>query len=133
MIITAFYAGLLGLLLIGLSLRVALVRLRRRIPLGNGEDRDLERRVRAHGNFVEYAAFALLQLGLLETLGTAPLLLHLNGAAFTLGRVMHAWGLSRRSGASAGRMAGIMLTWVAILVMAVMLLLEAVLRLWLRS
>lgn len=132
MIITAFYAGLLGLLLIVLSLRVAFARLGRRIPLGSGEDRDLERRMRAHGNFSEYAAFALLQLALLETLGTAPLLLHLNGAVFTVGRVLHAWGLSRRSGASPGRMAGIVLSWVAILIMAVMLLGEAVLRLWLR-
>lgn len=130
MIITAFYAGLLGVLLFALTVRVALKRFRGRISLGTGNDQDMERRIRAHGNFVEYTPYALIALGLLESLGASALLLHINGAVFTLGRVLHAWGLSRRSGPSRGRVLGSALSWVAILVMALMLLVEAALRMW---
>lgn len=130
MIITAFYAGLLGVLLVVLSVRVATKRFRGRIALGSGGDVDLERRIRVHGNLVEYTPYALIALGLLETLGASTLLLHLNGAVFTLGRLLHAWGLSRRSGPSPGRLLGTTLSWVAILMMALMLLTEASLRMW---
>lgn len=129
MIVTSLYVGVLGLLLVLLSMRVGLFRMRQKIAVGHAGNHELERRVRAHGNLVEYAPFAMLQLGLLEMFGAAPLLLHLLGASFTLGRLLHAWGMSHRTGPSFGRLSGIVLSWLAIGLMALMLLTEAVLRL----
>jgi uncharacterized membrane protein YecN with MAPEG domain len=47
------------------------------------------------------------------------MLLHICGIVFILARVMHAAGLSRSSGHSVGRFAGIGLTWMVLIVLAV--------------
>jgi uncharacterized membrane protein YecN with MAPEG domain len=41
--------------------------------------------------------------------------LHLMGIALTLGRILHAWGLSTSPGESFGRAAGTTLTWLTLL------------------
>jgi hypothetical protein len=128
MIVTALYTGLTGLLLLILALRVAMVRLREQVSLGVAQNRRLEQRVRAHGNLAENAPIALLMLAVLELLAAAPLLLHLLGGSFFIGRVLHAWGLSSHSGSSWQRLIGILLSWASMLVMAAMLLVESVLR-----
>lgn len=53
------------------------------------------------------------------------LLLHGAGLALLIGRIIHAFGLSRSGGTSPGRMGGMLLTLAALLVMAVWLLLRA--------
>lgn len=133
LIITALYAGVLGLLLLILALRVAVLRMREQVALGVADNRRLERRVRAHGNLTENAPIALIMLLLLELMATAPLLLHSLGASFVLGRILHAWGLSMRSGPSWQRLSGVLLGWTSMLVMAIMLLVESALRLWARG
>jgi uncharacterized membrane protein YecN with MAPEG domain len=130
LIITALYAGVLGLLLLILALRVAVLRMREQVALGVADNRRLERRVRAHGNLTENAPMALILLLLLELMATAPLLLHSLGGSFVLGRVLHAWGLSVRSGPSWQRLSGVLLSWTSMLVMAIMLLVESAARLW---
>lgn len=119
---TGLYAALLALLAIGLASRVVVLRRRLRVGLGSGEEKALERAIRAHGNLVEYAPLALVLLLILET-GNAPtLLLHGLGITLLIGRLLHAWGLSRRGGVSFGRFYGTALTWVVILVAAATLL-----------
>jgi uncharacterized membrane protein YecN with MAPEG domain len=49
----------------------------------------------------------------------SPLLLHLAGIALVLGRLMHAVGLSSRTGLSTGRTGGMVLTVAALVVLAV--------------
>jgi uncharacterized protein len=117
--ITALYAGLLGLLYIALGGFVVAQRRRARIGLGTGSDPALERRVRVHGNFAEYAPLFLVLLLVAELAGAASVLLHLLGAAFLLARIGHAFGLGRSSGTSTGRFVGTLVTWVAIVVVAV--------------
>jgi uncharacterized protein len=117
--ITALYAGLLGLLYIALGGFVVAQRRRARIGLGTGSDPALERRVRVHGNFAEYAPLFLVLLLVAELAGAASVLLHLLGAAFLLARIGHAFGLGRSSGTTAGRFFGTLVTWVAIVVVAV--------------
>jgi uncharacterized membrane protein YecN with MAPEG domain len=117
--ITALYAGLLGLLYIALGGFVVAQRRRARIGLGTGSDPALERRVRVHGNFAEYAPLFLVLLLVAELTGAASVLLHLLGAAFLLARIGHAFGLGRSSGTSTGRFVGTLVTWVAIVVVAV--------------
>lgn len=97
----AFNAGLVTLL----AANVSRLRIRERVPNGDGDKVVLRKAVRAHGNGVEHVGiFALLVLALsLQTL-PAGVLAGLVGC-FSLGRVLHAWGMlgrqfnARRSGA----------------------------------
>ncbi|MCK9488297.1 MAG: MAPEG family protein [Xanthomonadales bacterium] len=124
--ITAFYAALAMLLVVTLAVRVMLRRRQARIGLGNGGDAELGRRVRAHANALENLVPGLLLLLLLELLVIAPLWLHLAGATLLLGRALHAVGLSRSGGVSFGRGAGMLLTWLVLLAMALVLLWQSV-------
>lgn len=89
------YAALLGALMIVLSLRVSLARMRARVSLGWGEDPVLMARVRAFGNFAEWAPMALLLLALAAA-GAPATALHAGGALLVLGRVLHPLQLDGR-------------------------------------
>lgn len=120
--ITGLYAALLALLVVGLSIRVMLLRRRTRIGLGDGGDRAIACAVRAHGNITEYVPLALILLLVLELNQTLPLLLHGFGIVLIVARILHALGLSKTPGYSAGRAVGAGLTLLVIAVMALMLL-----------
>jgi uncharacterized membrane protein YecN with MAPEG domain len=91
----ALYVGLFGLLLIVLSLRVSLVRRDARVALGDGDNELLRRRIRAQGNFIEFAPIALLLLVLAEHMGLGSLFIHILGIVFLLARLAHAYGISQ--------------------------------------
>lgn len=116
--ITALYAGLLGILYLSLAALVVANRRRARVGLGTGSDTALERAVRVHGNFAEYAPLFLVLLLVAELSGGTALLLHAAGAAFFLARIGHALGLTQSSGTSRGRFFGTLVSWIAILVLA---------------
>jgi len=120
--VTAIYAACSAILVVILSLRVAMYRRAHRIGLGDGDDRELRKRIRAQANATEYLPLALVLLLLLELGGAAAWLLHGCGIALVAARVAHAWGVSRHSGASPGRVFGTMLTFVVLLAMAGLLL-----------
>ena len=121
--ITAIYAGLNGVILLVLAIRVARQRGISKVGLGTAGDAALERAIRIHGNAVESIPIVLILLGLAEACGSRPILLHGMGMALTLGRLLHAWGLTQSSGLSLGRGAGMSLTWLALAVGAVRALL----------
>jgi len=121
--ITAIYAGLNGIILLVLAIRVARQRGISKAGLGTGGDAALERTIRIHGNAVESIPIVLILLGLAEACGSRPPMLHGIGIALTLGRLFHIWGLTRSSGASFGRVAGMSLTWLALAVGAIRALL----------
>ncbi|MES2859769.1 MAG: MAPEG family protein [Pseudomonadota bacterium] len=116
--ITLLFASLHVLLMLALSVPIARHRHAHKIGLGDGGDGSLMRKIRAHGNFIEYAPFGLLMLGLLELCGLPGTWLWVLGATLLLGRLLHAAGLSRRSGHSFGRFWGTLLTWLSFLLMA---------------
>lgn len=116
--VTALYAGLLALLYLALAGLVVAHRRRARVGLGTGSDTALERAVRVHGNFAEYAPLFLVLLLVAELSGAGAILLHVAGGAFFLARIGHAFGLSQSSGTSTGRFVGTLVTWIAILVLA---------------
>ncbi len=116
--IAAFYAGLTGLLLIVLALRVSVLRMRLKVGLGDGGDETLRRAIRVHANAVEWALPILLLLALAELNRAPPLLLHACGIVLLIGRVTHALGVSRLS-KSSGRFVGIGLNAAALIVLAV--------------
>lgn len=124
--ITPIYAALLALMYMGLSLRLALLRKKTGIGIGDGGDAAVARLVRVHGNFIEYVPITLLLLVLLEMRGAPIWSLYLLNSMLLLGRVLHAQGLSRRSGYSRGRFWGMILTLNTLLLAAVGLLVQAV-------
>ena len=124
MIITPIYAGLLGLLLVVLSARVILMRRQQKISLGHAENTALERRIRAHGNFAEYAPMALILIGLLELSGFGAAGLHLLGIALVCGRLLHGWAFSFTDGNMVGRVGGMIITLTVIGLAALLNLLQ---------
>lgn len=113
--VTALWTALIALLMLGLMLRVVQLRLTRRIGIGDGGDKELAKAIRVHGNATETLPIALLLMLVLELGGGSPTLLHVSGTTLLIGRLAHAWGLSRSSGASIGRQLG-SLTWMAVVV-----------------
>jgi uncharacterized protein len=116
--VTALYAGLLAPLYLILTIRIVSMRFGARIALGDGGDKALEKRIRAHGNFAEYVPFTLILLALAESLGAAHWALHGSGAALLIGRHAHAIALSAPRQILKLRMAGMMLTFTALAIAA---------------
>ena len=116
--VTALYAGLLALVFVGLSFRVIFARRGARVLLGDGGDKELLRRMRVHANFAEYTPLALVLLGLAESLHANVVLLHVLGAAFLLGRLSHAWGVSQQKETLLFRQAGMIATFTVLIVTA---------------
>ena len=120
--VSAIFAAVLGLLLIILSVLVSRFRLRFKQNLGVNEDRDFQATVRAHANLVEYAPIGLIMLAIAELNGVPGTLIYWTGMGFVVGRLLHAFGMIKgRGGPHMARMAGILLTWVAILVLSLLL------------
>jgi len=91
--ITTVITGLLALTLVGISVRVTMLRAAKGISLFDGGDKELGRAMRVQGNFTEYVPMALLLLALLEWMGTKPWLVYGLGVALVVARASHAWGL----------------------------------------
>ena len=120
--ITGIYAGICGLLLVVLYVRISQRRLATKIGVGSGGDKELEQRVRAHGNLVESAPFALLLLYLTEQTGLNSTYVHVLGAAFVVARLAHAQGMSTTTGQSTGRFYGSLGTVILLFVMSALLI-----------
>jgi uncharacterized membrane protein YecN with MAPEG domain len=120
--ITSLYAGLCGLLLVFLYVRVSQRRLATKIGMGAGGDTVLEQRIRAHGNFIESVPIALILLYLLEQAGVDSVVIHAFGVALVLARVAHAQGISTTAGRSPGRFYGSIGTLLVIAALSIWLL-----------
>ncbi len=112
--ITSIYAGLLGVLFLALTARVILRRGVTGTSLGDGGDRALERRIRAHANFAEFAPLGLILLLLTELMGAPPEALHLAGGLLLVGRAMHGLALTRETPSMPLRSGGMVLTILSI-------------------
>ncbi|HEY3777520.1 MAG TPA: MAPEG family protein [Rhizomicrobium sp.] len=112
-----FYAGLNALIQLVLSMRVVQARYRTQTAIGDGGNPAMAAPLRAHANNAEYVPVALILLwALASPLGRSIWLIHGMGATFTVGRLLHAIGLSRSLGPSPLRLAGMVLTWIAYVV-----------------
>ncbi|MCA8967084.1 MAG: MAPEG family protein [Planctomycetes bacterium] len=118
--LTALYAGLCAVLLLGLAGLVVRRRWQTQVALGDGDDPALRRAIAVHRNAVEYVPIALVLLLVAELNGAAPWLLHAAGATLVIARVLHAAGLSRHTGTSFGRLWGTVLTWLVLVVLALL-------------
>ncbi len=117
--ITPVYAGLLALLFVLLSTRVIRFRRTARVSLGDGGDEELRRRIRVHGNFIEYAPLTLVLMLLAELQGQPAWAIHLIGGLLVIGRTAHAYGVSQSPQILALRVVGMTTTIAAIVTGAV--------------
>jgi len=122
MAITAFYAALLGLFFVFLSFRVIGWRRLKSVELGHGEDSQLLRRMRVHANFAEYVPFALLLMAIAESMTAPRPLIHVAGLILIAGRLMHAYGLSQTPHILRLRVGGMILTFTALALSAIICL-----------
>ena len=111
----AVFAGVNILILVVLAFQVVGARRKHKVPLGDGGNPAVLQAMRAHGNASEYIPVALIGLALLAILEPVPILaVQALGGAFTVGRVLHAFGLSTNPGPSPGRVFGVLLTWLSL-------------------
>ena len=68
------------------------------------------RRRKYDGNYVETAPFALIGLFALAMMSAHSIALHLFGAVFLLGRILHAHGMAQPGSNGKGRVIGMMMT-----------------------
>ncbi|MCH2056304.1 MAG: MAPEG family protein [Thalassotalea sp.] len=122
--ITGLYAGLLAILLVVLSFNVIRFRLKHRVGTGHGDVSELDKAIRIHGNFSEYMPIALVLLGVLELGGLADTWLHAFGATLVVGRLLHAAGLSKTKGTSLPRLVGVLSTFIVLVIMGVMTIIQ---------
>jgi len=116
--ISAIYMALCGILLVLLAAQVVRGRWQYRVGIGDGDNRNLNRLIRVHGNAAEYLPMALLLLLAVEnTLGAAwPV--HALGSLLVISRLLHAFGLGKSAGSSLPRFLGTAGTWAVMLVSA---------------
>lgn len=93
--ITPMYAALLGLMLIGLSINVIKGRRKFGAGLGDADNVEMRRRIRAQANLTEYSPMFIILLGYAEYNHLPHWVVHLFGLAFLTGRVMHAYSVLR--------------------------------------
>jgi uncharacterized protein len=91
--VTPLYALPLALIYLVLWFRISGIRANEKISFGDGGNTELLRRVRQHGNFVEWTTFVLILMILAEGMGAPDLYLHISGALLLIGRIAHPFGL----------------------------------------
>jgi uncharacterized membrane protein YecN with MAPEG domain len=90
---TSLYTALLALIMIFLSIKIIQNRRSSKISLGENGDDFLQRKIRAHGNFIEYTPIFLIMLLLVEMAGLNKYFVHFFGIIFIVGRASHSYGI----------------------------------------
>ena len=114
LITTAVFASILTLMFIKLSLNVIGFRRKNKVSIGAGGVDELERAMRAHGNFAEYVPLGLFLMGALELNGAPSVLVALLGSLLVIGRYFHAKGINEPPPEFTNRVRGMKLTFAAL-------------------
>lgn len=111
----AFYTALNALIMLVLGMLVTRARVRTQTDIGDGGKPEMAAPLRAHANNTEYTPMALLLMWVLTlpTFGASIWVIQGIGVTLTIGRILHAIGLSRSTGPSPLRFIGMVLTWIA--------------------
>ena len=89
------YAAIFAIMLVALSLRVAKTRGDVRVPIGDGGNRILLRRIRVQGNFTEYVPIALILFMFVELQGWPRWMVHGLCLVLLAARLLHAYGIAQ--------------------------------------
>lgn len=95
LLITPIYAALLGLIFVVLSIKTIIIRRKNKVAVGDGNNPQLQRAMRVHANFAEYTPIAIILVGFVESLKYNEIIVHILLSLFLLGRIIHAYGLSK--------------------------------------
>jgi len=117
--ITGFYASLLAICYLYLSILVVGARRKAKVSLGDGGDTTVQQLSRAHANFSEYVPITLILALCLEYNTQFHLIVHLACVLLLFGRLTHAYGLRHHIGASWQRVVGMLSTFAAIAILAI--------------
>ncbi len=94
LLVTSIIASVLTIIFIRLSVAVIALRRKNHVALGNGGHDDLERAIRAQGNFSKYVPITIILIACLE-LNRAPWwLVAIPGITLITGRLIHAKGIN---------------------------------------
>ena len=118
-VVTALYAGILGLIAIGVAFPAGRLRGSTGISIGDGGNPELLLAMRRHGNFAESVPILLILFGLLELNGVSALAIHVMGISLVAARIAHATGLKADTTAGFGRAFGAGVTALLTLVASV--------------
>jgi uncharacterized membrane protein YecN with MAPEG domain len=94
LLITSVIAAALTIIFVKLSFAVIGLRRKNQIGLGSGGIDDLERAIRAQGNFAEYVPFGIILIACLELNGAPWWLVAIPGITLIIGRLIHARGIN---------------------------------------
>ena len=115
--IVGVYVGINLLINLFLAYRVSAERVRSKVMTGTGEDTGLYNANRAHITNVEYTPIVLVGLIGLHLLSGSIYVIHAAGLFLTVGRILHAIGLTTAANKSSPpRLVGTVLTWAAQLI-----------------
>src|SRR5689334_1787762 len=103
-----FYTALNALIMLILGMLVTRARVKTQTDIGDGGKPQMACPLRAHANNTEWTPTALILLWALTlpTFGASIYVMHAIGGSLTIGRILHAIGLSRSAGPSVLRFVG---------------------------
>ena len=120
LLVTAIITSTLTIIFIKLSFAVIKLRRKNKVGLGSGGHDDLERAIRAQGNFAEYVPFGLFLIACLELNGAPWWLVALPGASLIIGRLLHAAGINVPPPDFSKRILGMQFTFLTLIALAVL-------------
>jgi uncharacterized membrane protein YecN with MAPEG domain len=123
-VIVPTYAAILVLIFVFLSARVIQMRASAKIGIGTGNNPEMERRIRVHGNFAEYVPLALLLLVFMEMQQHSRYLIHILCIALIVARVVHAIGVTPVNENFPMRVASALTTFAVLAIAAIALLIN---------
>ncbi|WP_454784497.1 MAPEG family protein [Legionella sp. WA2024007413] len=112
--VTTISSSLLALAYVYLSIYVVTLRRKYKVTIGCNECVDLEKAIRAHGNFNEYVPLTLILLFCAEANKASWITLSILVFFFFLGRFFHAYAFLRKQHHLKFRVQGMILTFLVI-------------------
>ena len=120
LIVTSVIASVLTIIFVRLSFAVIGLRRKNKVGLGSGGHEDLERAIRAQGNFAEYVPFGIILIACLELNGAPWWLVIIPGITLIIGRLIHAKGINEPPPDFSKRVLGMKLTFITLIGLVVM-------------
>jgi uncharacterized membrane protein YecN with MAPEG domain len=120
LLVTSIIASVLTIIFVKLSFAVIGLRRKNKVGLGSGGHEDLERAIRAHGNFVEYVPIGIILIACLELNGGPWWLVAASGIALIIGRLIHAVGMNTPPPDFSKRVMGMKFTFYTLITLVVL-------------
>ena len=118
LIVTSIITAVLTIIFVKLSFAVIGLRRKNQVGLGSGGHEDLERAIRAQGNFAEYVPFGIILIACLELNGAPWWLVAIPGITLIIGRLIHAVGINVPPPDFSKRVLGMKFTFVTLISLA---------------